>query len=425
MNHEVTAVADCESALEELKRREFDLAMLDLYLGNENGLDLLPQILRAANRPNVVVMTAHASYETAVEAVRRGAFDYFPKPCTPDEVRALLSRVARMQRWRRKSSNPDRSISGVGPDIDLSSSSPAMIQAVRMAMQAAESEATTLLLGETGTGKSVLARAIHQRSERSRQPFVTISCPCLSGQLFESELFGHVKGAFTGAHVDTWGKVAMADGGTLFFDEIGDLPLRLQAKLLRLLQEGEYERVGETQVRYADVRIIAATNHNLKLEAAEHRFREDLYYRVSIMPITLPPLRERSCDLPHLAERLLEFFSAPTGTPPPVLSSRAIDLLQRYPWPGNLRELRNLLERAVILRTAHIIDAEDLTPQLQSDPEIHLGSRQSLAQIEAEHIRRVIANTGSLEEAATVLEIDPATLYRKRKRLAAAQIRSK
>jgi len=416
MGHVVSATAGGESAIEELNRREFDLAMIDLHLGRENGLDLIPRVLRLANRPTIVVMTAHVSYETAVEAVHRGAFDYLPKPFTTDRLRSLLSKVARARRrWARQTE------SGAVPkgtlDLDLCTTSRCMQRAVQMALKAANSDATTLLLGETGTGKSSLARTIHLNSERATQPFITVSCPSLSPHLLESDLFGHVKGAFTGAHTDTWGKVTQAEGGTIFLDEIGDLTMPLQAKLLRLLQEHEYERVGETHSRQTNVRIIAATNRNLKDEVAENRFREDLYYRLTVLPITIPPLRERIGDLPGLVNKLLRFFAEQAEIEQPCLSPNALDLLGKYSWPGNLRELRNLLERAVILCSGTTIDSDDLAPHLAPRSEIHLGSRRTLAEIEAEHIRRIIATTSNLDEAATVLDINPATLYRKRKRL--------
>jgi len=274
-----------------------------------------------------------------------------------------------------------------------------------------------LLLGESGTGKSVLARAIHQQSLRRGHAFVTVSCPSLSRELLESELFGHVKGAFTGALSDTWGKVAAGDGGTLFLDEIGDLPLEVQARLLRLLQEREYERVGETRPRKADVRVIAATNHDLKGAVAQGRFREDLFYRLNVISLTLPPLRERVPDIPGLAERMLAFFAGHAGKPATSLSPEARTALERHPWPGNLRELRNVIERAVILSTGDSIGVADLSENVQPTSEMRLGGRFTLEAIENEHIRGVIAATRSLEEAASVLGIDPATLYRRRKKL--------
>jgi NtrC-family two-component system response regulator AlgB len=285
------------------------------------------------------------------------------------------------------------------------------------ALKAAQSEATVLLLGETGTGKSVLAREIHRRSRRPEGAFVTVSCPSLSRELLESELFGHVKGAFTGAHQDTMGKVAAANGGTLFLDEIGELPLAIQARLLRLLQEREYERVGENIPRRANVRVLSATNRDLAGAVAEGSFREDLYYRLNVISLRLPSLRERTADIETLAVLYLEFLASHTGKPVRAFSAAALEVLRNYPWPGNLRELRNVVERAVILSDREQIEVADLSDTIQSASEVRLGGRFTLEEIEAEHIRRLIANHKTLEEVAEILKIDPATLYRKRKRL--------
>jgi NtrC-family two-component system response regulator AlgB len=299
-------------------------------------------------------------------------------------------------------------------------------------LKAADSEASILLRGESGTGKGVLARAIHARSPRADGPFVTIHCPSLSGELLESELFGHVVGAFTGAVRDTVGKVTVADGGTLFLDEVGELPGALQSKLLRLLQEKRFERVGDTQTQVSDVRILAATGRNLEEDTASGKFREDLLYRLNVIEVTLPPLRERRTDILPLAEHLLQFFARQTKLRTSLPSSslgakfepitgfteEAKAALLRYPWPGNVRELRNAVERGVILALGPLIGLADMPTQVGSPPRpgIEVGSRVTLDQLEAEHIRRVLAQTGTIEEAAEVLGIDPSTLYRKRKR---------
>jgi len=285
-----------------------------------------------------------------------------------------------------------------------------------VAFKAANSDTTILLLGENGTGKSVLARAIHHRSPRCHEAFVTVSCPSLSRELLESELFGHVKGAFTGAHADTKGKVAAADGGTLFLDEIGELPPDIQAKLLRLLQEKEYERVGETKSRRANVRIISATNRDLQTAVQEGKFREDLFYRLNVISLRLPALRQRVQDINRLALLHLQFAASHAGKQLKEFSVEALAAMQSYAWPGNLRELRNLIERAVILSEGEKIEVSDLSDIMHPSSEIRLGGRFTLEEIEAEHIRRLVANTIKLEEVAKILGVDPATLYRKRKR---------
>jgi NtrC-family two-component system response regulator AlgB len=350
--------------------------------------------------------------------MRGGAFDYLPKPFTPDQVRLVLERVTRLRRLQSHVEELEDQVRSVVPEADLQTAAPAMRQALDVAFKAAPAEATILIRGESGTGKGVLARAIHARSARAAAPFLTVHCPSLSAELLESELFGHVRGAFTGAVQDTVGKVAVAEGGTLFFDEIGDMPLALQAKLLRLLQERQYERVGDTQTQAADVRILAASNRNLEAAIAAGKFREDLLYRLQVIEVLLPPLRERSADVLPLAEHLLRFFARQGGKPIAGFTPEAEAALQRYPWPGNVRELRNTVERGVILAEGDRVDLADLPAQLGSPTPAHVevGGRVTFEELEAEHLRRVLRNTASLEEAAAVLGIDPSTLYRKRKR---------
>lgn len=417
MKHEARAVGDSASALRALKEDNFEVVLLDLRLSQENGLDLLEEIVRLSPRATVILVTAYASIETAVEAMRRGAFDYLPKPCTPEQLRQVLMRVERTRKLESRVAELESRLSSEAPDVDLSTKSTAMQKAIDVAFKAASSDATMLLLGESGTGKSVLARAIHQRSPRATRAFVTVSCPSLSRELLESELFGHMKGAFTGALTETWGKVSAADGGTLFLDEIGDLPIEIQAKLLRLLQEREFERVGETKPRRANVRVIAATNRDLKEAIAQGNFREDLFYRLNVISVMLPPLRERSADIAPIAEGQLRFFAAHSGKRVHALSGEALARLESYSWPGNLRELCNVIERAVILSDGEELTAEDLSESVPAGSEIRIGGRVSLEQIQNEHIRRVIATTQNLDEAAAVLAIDPATLYRRRKKL--------
>jgi NtrC-family two-component system response regulator AlgB len=417
MEHAVACASNSATALAELRAASFDVVLLDLKLSQENGLDVLEEILRISPQTAVVMVTAYASIETAVEAMRRGAFDYLPKPCTPDQVRQLLARIEKTRKLERRVVELESRLGAEESESDLTSRSPAMQKVLEMAFKAAESEAIVLLLGESGTGKSVLARAMHQRSPRRGGAFVTVSCPSLSRELLESDLFGHVKGAFTGAHADTQGKVAAADGGTLFLDEIGDLPLEIQAKLLRLLQEREYERVGETTPRRANVRVISATNRDLVQAVAEGKFREDLFYRLNVISLCLPPLRDRLDDLEKIAISHLTFLAGHAGKSLRGFSPDALAAMRQYAWPGNLRELHNVIERAVILGSGESIEADDLSETIQTTSEVRLGGKLSVEEIEAEHIRRVIANTRTLDEAASILGIDPATLYRKRKKL--------
>lgn len=417
MDQEADTAADRASALAQLKASSYDAVFLDLRLGQENGLDVLEEIRKAAPQTAVVIVTAYASIETAVEAMRRGAFDYLPKPFTPDQLRVVLQRLERSRRLERRVAELESRLGSEGPEPLLTSHEPAMRKALEIAFKAADSDATVLLLGESGTGKSVLARAMHQRSPRRECPFVTVSCPSLSRELLESVLFGHVKGSFTGAHVDTVGKVAAADGGTLFLDEIGELPAEIQAKLLRLLQEREYERVGETKPRRANVRVISATNCDLAEAVHAGRFREDLFYRLNVISLRIPALRERADDIEAIAAAQLRFLVVRSNRAMRGFSSTALEAMRRYSWPGNLRELRNQIERAVIFAEGDLIEASDLSEIVKGESEVRLGGKFTLEEIENAHIRRVVATARTLEDAAVVLGIDPATLYRKRKRL--------
>lgn len=424
MGHEAVSVENRAGALKELERAPFDAAFLDVKLDGDSGLDFLPELLKSNPQMDIVVFTAYASIETAVEAMRRGAADYIAKPFTPAQVRQVLARIAKTRQLRGRVAELESRLSADTPAIDLTTLDPATLKIYELAFKAAASPASIVLLGESGTGKTVLARAIHDRSPQKDAAFVIVNCPSLSRELLESELFGHVKGAFTGAIAETWGKVSLADGGTLFLEEIGELPLEIQPKLLHLLQAKEYERVGEAKVRRANVRVIAATNRNLEQAVQDGRFREDLYYRLNVISLHLPPLRERLCDLPAFADNYLRFFSAQCGKRIQGFSPPARQALQQYAWPGNLRELRNVVERAVILAGSDQIDVPDLPEkfsqgfQRSESQGLRLGARVSLDELENEHIRQVIRQVPTMEEAARILGIDVATLYRKRKKLA-------
>ncbi len=421
--------ADCgEVALASLRAGEFNAVLLDLHLREENGLDLLEQILKDQPRLPVVMFTAQGNVKTAVDAMRRGAMDFLEKPFTREQFHLVLARV---QRFHQLSQNIERleqevqesKAQSVDPILEFTT--PAMREVMDVLLRAAKTSASILICGENGTGKSIAARAVHQQSPLSDKPFVTVSCASLSKELLESALFGHAKGSFTGAVKDLWGKVKAAAGGTLFLDEIGDLPMDIQPKLLRLLQEREYERVGENITRHADMRVIAATNRDLKKSLAEGAFREDLYFRLNVITVVMPPLRERQDDLLRFAEHYLKYFAAQCGRRLKGFSKEAMACIAAYPWPGNLRELRNAIERAVILARGNELVAEDLPAELRglptagtiaSDGQQQIGSAITMQKIEELHLRKVLERTPGMTEASEILGIDRATLYRMRKR---------
>jgi NtrC-family two-component system response regulator AlgB len=414
--HSVTSVSNGRDAQMEADRQVFDLVFVDLRLGSEKGLDLIPPLLGACPWIKIVVITAYASIDTAVEAMRRGATDYIPKPFTPEQVELVTERVAKVRRMEQRIATLKEDLERLHPEVTFTSQYSSMQRAIELARQVASSEAIVLLRGPSGTGKTVLARAIHGWSNRAGKPFGAISCPALSSELLESELFGHVKGAFTGALRDNPGRVSACNGGTLFLDEIGDLPLSVQPKLLRFIQDREYEHVGDQRTRKADVRIIAATNTDLDKAVKEGRFREDLYYRMNVIQIDLPPMADRPDDVETMAKEMLSFFGAQNHKFLRGFSDEALSALRHYSWPGNVRELRNVVERAAILCTTELVGAEYLPNSIvPSPPSVQVGDPVSLKVLEENHIRRIITSTRTLQEAADILGIDQATLWYKRK----------
>ena len=419
MGCEVTGVLSAETALSAVSQHPYDLAFLDLRLGKADGLELLPKLLSLDPGLLVIVITAYATIDTAVAAIKRGAADYLPKPFTPAQIRHVVDNCVQQRALRRRVVDLEGQLHEAVPEIDLESDSPKIRSVLEMARRAASSDVPVLLRGESGTGKTVLARMIHSLSPRNQQPFVVVNCPTLSEELLASELFGHIKGAFTGAVRDQPGRVEAAEGGTLFLDEIGEISPALQAKLLRFLEAKEFERLGENKTRRADVRVLAATNRDLEEHVRKGQFREDLLYRLNVIDLTLPPLRERPEDILRLARHFLQLFAKVARRQPQQLSEDAEQVLLAHPWPGNIRELRNAIERAVILWPAPIIEPaafpESIAGRGRSEaPE--LGGNYSLDVIEREHITRVMSRTATLDDAAAVLGIDASTLWRKRKK---------
>jgi len=411
--HETTQASDGIEALRKLAARAFDLMITDLKMpGAVDGMALLRKARSEQPEMEVLVLTAYGTVDTAVEAMKLGAFDYLEKPIgSPGELRLVVARALERRKLVAKDA-VERDIHRTPP---LSYGDPVMTPVVKALERVAATNATVLLLGESGTGKEVAARAIHELSPRARGPFVPVACAAITETLMESELFGHEKGAFTGAAAARRGRLELADGGTLFLDEIGELKPELQAKLLRVVQERRFERVGGTRTIAVDVRWISATNRNLENMVAEGRFRADLYHRLAVFPIHLPPLRERAQDILPLAATLLAGISAQLARPLLRLDDSARQRILEGAWPGNVRELANALERAAIMADGDVVRGEDL--EISKRPPPSLAGAVTMDEVEREAIRTALdATGGNRRKAAERLGIGERTLYEKLKR---------
>ena len=412
--HTVVQAADGVEGLARIGEQSFHLVVSDLRMPRMDGLQLLRAVRRDQPEIEVVVLTAHGTIESAVEAMKEGAFDFLQKPVeSPAALRLLVNRAVERHRLSAL-----REAAGAGAEPPLGHGAPAMVPVERALRKVAATDATVLLLGESGTGKEVAARALHRWSARAGGPFVAINCAALSESLLESELFGHEKGAFTGAHARQRGRIELGEGGTFFLDEIGELATGLQAKLLRVLQEKRFERVGGRQTVEANVRWVAATNRDLPAMIRSGGFREDLYHRLAVFPIRLPPLRERREDIGPLAETLLARIAGSLGRPRLRLGADARAALTSGSWPGNVRELANVLERSAILADGEEIGADDLNllPEAPAAPagELTAGTMED---IERQAIERALAASGgNRRRAAAMLGIGLRTLYDKLKR---------
>ena len=391
-----------------------DLVLLDMKLPDRNGLEVLKEIMASGIKTQVLMITAYATIETAVSAVKMGAFDYLPKPFVPGQLDLVLERLKRFHHMEVEIAT----LKGIFSEGGILTRNHHMRKVLQTARQAADAEAIVLISGESGTGKGLLAHLIHDWSPRTGKAFVTVDCAALQENLLESDLFGHVKGAFTGALRDKDGKLKLAEGGTVFLDEVSEIPVVVQGKLLRFIQHREYERLGDPNPHTVDVRIIAATNKDLEEMVRDGRFREDLYFRLNVLELFLPPLRERPEDVTLLADHYLKQSARINEKPVRGISPEARHHLQNYTWPGNVRELINTIERSVIMAQATDLDIEDLPPHIAKFNPVAASnsSLKSLEEVEKDHIQSVISHTPSLDEAAKVLGIDPATLWRKRKK---------
>jgi NtrC-family two-component system response regulator AlgB len=417
LGHQVETAGTAEEAVTANHDHIFDLALVDLRLGGDSGLELVSRLLEDSPWLKVAVITAHGSIESAVEAIRRGAVEYVEKPVTSVDLERVLRHVSTLRHLEQDRERYQEDLERAVPPPRLTTENKKTAEVYAVARRAAESDATILLRGESGTGKGVLARAIHQWSERSDRPFSSVNTPALSRELLESELFGHVKGAFTGAVRSRAGRIAKTEGGTLFLDEIGALPVELQPKLLHFLQERTYERVGSDKALEADVRMILATNRDLEQAVEDEEFREDLYFRIRVIEIEVPPLRERPEDIIPLAEGFVAFFGARNGRPGATLTDAAERALTRREWPGNVRELQNAVERAVILSRGTRVGAEALPPADDGLATVPGGTPLiSLEEAECRHIEGVLEATSTAKEAAEILGISTTTLWRRRRK---------
>jgi len=423
--HEVTSCIDVLDALAHLKRYSYEIIITDLKMPKMDGLAFLDELVKLGIDVPVIMMTAYASIDTAVEAMRKGAFDYIQKPFDANEIILLVERTLEHRRLRQENEAYQANARDWQRGRQLIGNSAAMHSVLEKVKRIAQSSATVLVRGESGTGKEMIARAIHAQSPRINKPMLCVNCASLSSTLLESELFGHEKGAFTGADRLRKGRFELADGGTLLLDEISEMDLKLQAKLLRVLQEREFERVGSSMTRQVDVRVIATTNRNLEEMAAESKFRDDLFYRLNVVPILLPALRDRREDLENLCEYFLRRCADRDGRSVRILSQSALEVLQEYSWPGNVRELENLMERISILGTAEVISAEAIRSALeigQTDTRMEGDSLEteetlSLAQMERKLIEKTLLKyEGHRQKTAQSLGIGIRTLGMKLKR---------
>jgi DNA-binding NtrC family response regulator len=429
LGHEVAICPDGRTAVKTLETGTFDAAILDLRMPGMTGIEVLEHLKLVSPDTEAIVMTGHASTDTAISAMRLGAFDYITKPCKLAEIEAVLQKVAEKRELMHKNLALESRVQAAeGPTVLVGQSGP-MAGVHRLIATVAPTDSTVMILGETGTGKELAARTLWQQSKRADMPFVPVNCGALSENLVESELFGHVKGAFTGAERDHKGLFEVANGGTLFLDEVGELNKNIQVKLLRFLESGEIRRVGDTKPFRTDVRVLCATNRDLRQMIEKDEFREDLYFRINTFEVRLPPLRERRADIPDLARHLLARAARrPAEQVAGLLSPEAIDALLEHHWPGNVRELANVMEHAYILAGGQQITPEHLPHHLLArpgePPALHLATctdkrpvsagARTLREIEMEHILRVVEKHGGNKQAAAQeLGISLKTIYNK------------
>jgi DNA-binding NtrC family response regulator len=411
----VTTAENGNAALQLMDDGPYDIVLLDLKMPGMDGITVQKRIRELDKDACVIILTAFASVETAVEALKLGAFDYVTKPVDPDDLSNLVRNALRQRELTEENVRLKEKVSELAQASPIVGDSPKMQRVFEMIRTVAETDSTVVIRGESGTGKELIARSIHAQSKRRFFPIVAVNAGSIPESLLESELFGHEKGAFTGAQYRRKGKIEMADGGTLFLDEIGTISLQTQVNLLRVIETKEFTRLGGSKPIHVDFRIICATNQNLEQMVKDGEFREDLYFRVNVFSIVLPPLRERPEDIPMLAQHFLDRYAMQMNRPCKEFEPAAMDLLVRHPWPGNVRELANAVERALVVGKPPTIRAEDLPLKLGKEAAPSTGD--SLADVERVQIEAILRRTGwNITRAAEVLKIDRVTLYNKIKK---------
>jgi len=415
IGHQVLTAENGPKALKIIQKEEPSIVIADLVMPGMDGIELLKRIREISPRTEVIVVTAYGSIPTAITAMREGAYDYIEKPFCPERAELLIEKLVEHQQLLEENITLQHRLEERYRFENIIAKSPRMQQVIEIIKVVAKSNATVLITGETGTGKELVAQAIHSQGHRRGKPFVAVSCAALPESLLESELFGHEKGSFTGAYAQKKGKFEVANRGTLFLDEIGEMSANIQVHLLRVLEEKEFTRVGGNEPIKVDVRVISATNRDVKQAVARGQFREDLYYRLNVVNIELPPLRERKEDIPLLAQHFLKKFALENNKEVTGFSPEATDFLLKYDWPGNVREMENAIERAVILAQNPIIEVTDL-PQSELVSAGSTPAERNLKQVEKDHILNVLTETGgNYTEAARILGVSRMTLYNKAK----------
>ncbi len=410
--YKVETAEDAAHALKKMNDGPWDIVLLDIKMPGMSGLELQKRLREIDPSITTIMITAFASVESAVQALKEGAFDYVTKPVDPDHLSHLVINALRQKKLASENALLREHLSEIISGDEIIGNSPQMKKVIELAKTVAQTDTTVMIRGESGSGKELIARAIHANSVRRYFPIIAVNCGAVPETLLESELFGHEKGAFTGAQYRRKGKFEMADGGTIFLDEIGTISQKMQVQLLRVIESKQFTRVGGNEVTHSDFRIICATNRDLEAAVKDGTFREDLYYRLNVFTVFIPPIRERRTDIPLLVQHFLKKYSAIMNKPVVEISPEAVDLLVRYDWPGNVRELENVIERAMVLAKPPSIRPGDLPFQMVTKH--HTPTDDSIASVEKAHIEAILSKTGwNITRAAEILSIDRVTLYNK------------